>query len=548
MFKTLKRIAILAASAMAAPLCAADLALVLVNAEYDEIGDREGSGYAAWFERELEAAGFTTFALQDGTGSGMRAMARDFAAALASDTDNRVVVVLSGQMAATASETFLLGTEAALPDGISVAEEGIAVSPLLDLAGTAQGRSVVMMSAGGAEFDTGPALAAGAGAVEAPQGVALAQGNVRPLLSSLRAGLLTRGGSFADVAANAPRGVTYSGFLSRAIGLMTGSGQGGQGPSLPDPGEFAYWNAAQDIGSEPAFRAYLDRYPDGRFAADARARIEGLRDAPLRAAQSAEADLALTREARREVQRYLTILGFNTRGVDGIFGPATRSALTDWQVARRFDETGYLDARQLSALRSEGAARAAELEREAEARRAAEEQQDRDYWARTGITGDRADLAAYLDRYPDGIFADTARDRLDRIEEREQAEADAEIRDAWERARSEDTEEAYIRFLRRYPDNAFAGAARSRITELREPPRDTAAEEAARQQEAGVVNNPITRVLVERRLQQLGFEPGAPDGRFDAETRRAIRRFQRSRGLEVTGFVTQATMVRLLSS
>ena len=37
------------------------------------------------------------------------------------------------------------------------------------------------------------------------------------------------------------------------------------------------------------------------------------------------------------------------------------------------------------------------------------------------------------------------------------------------------------------------------------------------------------------------------DGTFDADTRRAIRRFQRSRDLPVTGYVTQATMVHLLT-
>ncbi len=71
--------------------------------------------------------------------------------------------------------------------------------------------------------------------------------------------------------------------------------------------------------------------------------------------------------------------------------------------------------------------------------------------------------------------------------------------------------------------------------------------EAARAEEARVAANPITRLLVERRLQQLGLEPGAVDGRFDDDTRKAIRNYQRARDLPATGFVSQATLVRMLA-
>jgi peptidoglycan hydrolase-like protein with peptidoglycan-binding domain len=37
------------------------------------------------------------------------------------------------------------------------------------------------------------------------------------------------------------------------------------------------------------------------------------------------------------------------------------------------------------------------------------------------------------------------------------------------------------------------------------------------------------------------------DGTFDADTRRALRNYQRDRGLPVTGFLNEPTLVRLLA-
>jgi peptidoglycan hydrolase-like protein with peptidoglycan-binding domain len=54
-------------------------------------------------------------------------------------------------------------------------------------------------------------------------------------------------------------------------------------------------------------------------------------------------------------------------------------------------------------------------------------------------------------------------------------------------------------------------------------------------------------LLVETKLQSLGYDLRA-DGQADRDTRRALRRFQADRGLPVTGYVDQTTMVRLLAA
>lgn len=64
----------------------------------------------------------------------------------------------------------------------------------------------------------------------------------------------------------------------------------------------------------------------------------------------AEAVLNLSRQQRADVQAGLTRRGFDTRGVDGIFGRGTRNAIASWQRANDFQATGYLTAQQFERL------------------------------------------------------------------------------------------------------------------------------------------------------------------------------------------------------
>jgi uncharacterized caspase-like protein len=67
--------------------------------------------------------------------------------------------------------------------------------------------------------------------------------------------------------------------------------------------------------------------------------------------EASETQLALTPNDRIGIQRRLSLLGFDTRGVDGSFGPGTRGAVTAWQESRSFTPaSGFLDSRQYQAL------------------------------------------------------------------------------------------------------------------------------------------------------------------------------------------------------
>ncbi|EYD75712.1 Membrane-bound lytic murein transglycosylase B precursor [Rubellimicrobium mesophilum DSM 19309] len=70
---------------------------------------------------------------------------------------------------------------------------------------------------------------------------------------------------------------------------------------------------------------------------------------PIRAA--IPQDPALTEAQRRELQRRLTALGFDTLGVDGLMGPRTVNAIRNWQIARGEVPDGYATPSLLERLR-----------------------------------------------------------------------------------------------------------------------------------------------------------------------------------------------------
>src|SRR6185312_13267553 len=115
--------------------------------------------------------------------------------------------------------------------------------------------------------------------------------------------------------------------------------------------------------------AYLGAYPDGRFTSLARARLAVLEHGPLTvtrnlsggpdpatftadANQVTEDQIGLSRAKRRDVQRRLTRLGFDTK-VNGKFDPSTRAVITRWQAARGYPATGFLNTLQHKALLAE---------------------------------------------------------------------------------------------------------------------------------------------------------------------------------------------------
>jgi len=70
------------------------------------------------------------------------------------------------------------------------------------------------------------------------------------------------------------------------------------------------------------------------------------------ATQETEDRIGLDKRKRRDVQRRLTRLGFDTKA-NGKFDASTRAVIERWQAARGYPKTGYLNTLQHQALVTE---------------------------------------------------------------------------------------------------------------------------------------------------------------------------------------------------
>jgi len=73
-----------------------------------------------------------------------------------------------------------------------------------------------------------------------------------------------------------------------------------------------------------------------------------------------EAAMAMSKSDRKLVQESLSVLGFNTRGVDGVWGNNTRKAIAGWQRALGREPSGFIDPEQTKLLISSAASKVEE--------------------------------------------------------------------------------------------------------------------------------------------------------------------------------------------
>lgn len=533
------RATLMALTLSAAPALAQDVALVIGNNDYDHARDLRGADDVADTAREFRDAGFRVFSGEDVDARAMRRLASDFAAA--ADGTGRIAIALAGHFAQSESGAWFLATDADTPDLIGAGATGLPLNVLLEIAARAPDRAVVLLGTEDRAITLGHGLTRGSESVKARPGVAVIRGEAGEIADFIEDDLLQPGRRIAT----ALRGTAL--LLDGRLGdnrPFVPAASSDTAPPSPSPDERQAWASALAADTREAYEAFLRAHPDSLNAPYARNAIERLRSEsdPLALARDTEAALALSRDQRREIQRNLSLLGHDPRGIDGIFGPATRTAIGGWQRANGYQPTTFLDRTQRERLSDQAARRAAELEAEAARRQAEADRADRAYWQETGARGDEQGLRNYLRRYPDGLYAEIAEERLAPYEERRREEAAAADRDAWERATERDSADAYRRYLDEQPEGRFRDRAQERIAALTDRQDDRA---ARTEQALGL--NVITRRLVEERLNAMGFQPGAVDGTFDDRSRRAIRRFQSQRNVPATGYLDQQTIVQILA-
>ena len=133
--------------------------------------------------------------------------------------------------------------------------------------------------------------------------------------------------------------------------------------------EVEFWRSVRESNKPEELNAYLTSYPNGQFKSLALARIASLQDGAStttrnlttgidpatftdEATQVTEDQIGLEKGQRRDVQRRLTGLGFDTKA-NGTFDESTRAVIKRWQAARGYPSTGFLNKLQHKALLSE---------------------------------------------------------------------------------------------------------------------------------------------------------------------------------------------------
>lgn len=189
-------------------------------------------------------------------------------------------------------------------------------------------------------------------------------------------------------------------MIIMAICLGLGLGLAGAAGAA-DEVELAFWRSVEDGGTRADYQAYLSRYPNGDFADLARNRLS-VKTASTTSSSSPSTtpDGGLTKPERIRAQTALVRLGYDTRGIDGIFGPGTRGAIRNWQEDRGLAVTGFLTRRQYDKLTSEETAK--------------RRNSDIEDWREAKADDTIASYKRYLRRQPDGNHVDKARRRIDK--------------------------------------------------------------------------------------------------------------------------------------
>jgi peptidoglycan hydrolase-like protein with peptidoglycan-binding domain len=527
-------LAVLAAGAVQAR----DLAVIISNRLPGNVGGRDYSLDVSALRGALNDAGFDQVVLNNASARDMQERFVEIRRDL--QTASRLVVVVAGRVATDGTNSWVLGTQVRNANSFNVGSFGLPLTALYPYFAELPGASILAVVAP-STGRIGSGLEPGFLPGDLPQGLTVLSGDARSVSSLLVQDVLRSGVALGAAVDQSDGDVVGYGFLPKQTAFLALEEE-----DLTEA-DLAAWDQAQRANTEEAYAAYLQRYPEGLRARDALNRLNDLRQTPQARAEAGEAALRLDRDTKREIQRNLSILGFDPRGVDGIFGRGTRRAIGDWQREAGFDATGFMTGNQIELLRRTGAQRQAALEEQARRRQEEADREDTAFWRDTGRGSSESGMREYLSRYPDGLFSDLAGTRLTEIEAQRRGTAARAEREDWERALRQDNVAGYQAYLRAYPQGTFAVEAQSRLGELRTEGQRGDEIAKARADEARVLANPVTRLLVERRLQQLGLKPGKADGKFDQATRKAVRRYQKARELPVTGFVTQATLVRLLS-
>lgn len=507
----------------AAPALAENRAVIVGNADYRTAPDLAGSD-TAMLAGLMRGAGFVTAQGIDQDADGLR---RTLELIARRDvTPGARIVALNGRFLTGAKETWFMGTETDSPGPLTAGAQGVPLSLVMQIMATGAQGAVLMLGTDQQETPHRSGLASGIGDLPAVPGVTVIRGTPEAMAQALRE--LAAGGSVGQAVAAAPQAQMLPGGQRDLVPARKRPAD--RPMARPLDADRSAWAQAAQQDSVAGYDGYLRHYPQGIYSAAAAERRRHLLHTPqaqdvVPSPARIEADLALDPARRAVIQRGLSRLGYDPGQEDGHLGQRSRNAIQSWQQANHLPPTGHLTRTQLQMLNRQ----VAQLDRA---------DRDRGFWRQTGAQGGAVGLRAYLTRYPNGQFSAEARRRLDAADP---APAPSDEPATWAWAQRQASAAGYDSYLDRFPQGPHAAEARARRDSL------GAGAEAARRAEAALALSPGTRRLIQQRLQRSGMRPGPLQDDFTPETRQALRRYQASRNLRVTGFVSQQTFASLMS-
>ncbi|SLN25302.1 caspase family protein [Oceanibacterium hippocampi] len=127
-------------------------------------------------------------------------------------------------------------------------------------------------------------------------------------------------------------------------------------------------------------------------------------------------------------------------------------------------------------------------------------EQEQKIWGKIRDSNEPILLESFLEEFPDGIYANVARLRLDalRVDRNQAMQEAARERDLWELARDSASMKVIQTYLGKYPTGAYSGEARALLAELQ------AAEARPQQQQTASIAPPAVAAPV---YQAPAFEP-----------------------------------------
>lgn len=226
-------------------------------------------------------------------------------------------------------------------------------------------------------------------------------------------------------------------------GSQTGPVSLGQRPHA-SAFELAYWESVKNSRDPEVFTNYLTRYPDGEFVDLARATLRSLE----REREAAE------KQAQRKQEERSFWESVKDSGDPNNFR----------EYVRRFPNGDFVDLAR---------ARVASLEELASANRRVEEE----FWSAVKDSGSATLLEGYLERYPNGRFAGIAKVKITILTAASfNGDRDAEER-GWLLVRNTTDVSALMGYLEEFPNGLYSNVAREKIELITS--RERAKEEAA---------------------------------------------------------------------